>query len=312
MSESQSSNMRPRVAHIVPRRGAGRSDLQRPVSGSARPIRSCPHFGGAVANVAIVAARPGAAGGARGRRRARRLGPMAARPARGRGRRRVVVQADRGPPDAARGRQRRRRRGADLPDLRRDDRDRRPRAAATGVEQAVDDSAALFISSNTLVGAEEREVTMRARELALERGRPVIFDPNLRLHRWRSKADAAASANACVPGALLVRANEAEAALMTGEDDPERAATALLKAGAQDGRDHARRARRDAARRAARRCPRRAGRGCAQHDRRRRRARPGCCSARLAVTGSIRAAVAAAAAAMRWRRRRGRASVGGP
>ena len=36
------------------------------------------------------------------------------------------------------------------------------------VEQAVDGSAALFLSSNTLVGDEERAVTMRARELALE------------------------------------------------------------------------------------------------------------------------------------------------
>ena len=61
----------------------------------------------------------------------------------------------------------------------------------------------------------------------------MIFDPNLRLHRWRSAADAAASANACVPGALLVRCNAAEAALMTGEDDPERAALALVKAGAR-------------------------------------------------------------------------------
>ena len=101
------------------------------------------------------------------------------------------------------------------------------------LEQAVLDSAALFISSNTLVGADERELTMRARELMLELERPVIFDPNIRLHRWPSKADAAASCNACVPGALLVRANAAEAALMTGEDDPERAALALVKAGAR-------------------------------------------------------------------------------
>ena len=36
-----------------------------------------------------------------------------------------------------------------------------------------------------------------------------------------------------MPGALLVRANGAEAALMTGEDDPERAARALVKAGAR-------------------------------------------------------------------------------
>lgn len=101
------------------------------------------------------------------------------------------------------------------------------------LEIAVAGAAGLFLSTNTLVGAAERAVTMRAREAALELGRPVVFDPNLRLHRWRSLADAAASANACVPGALLVRTNRAEAALMTGEDDPDRAATALLKAGAR-------------------------------------------------------------------------------
>ncbi|HZU61124.1 MAG TPA: PfkB family carbohydrate kinase [Solirubrobacteraceae bacterium] len=101
------------------------------------------------------------------------------------------------------------------------------------VDAAVRDSAALLISSNTLAGAEERAVTMRARDVARELGRPVIFDANLRLHRWRSRADAAASSNACVPGSLLVRATAAEAAIMTGEDDPEAAATALLKAGAR-------------------------------------------------------------------------------
>jgi sugar/nucleoside kinase (ribokinase family) len=106
-------------------------------------------------------------------------------------------------------------------------------ALSDRLEPAVRDSAALFISSNTLVGGEEREVTMRARELALRHDRHVIFDPNLRLHRWRSRADAAACANACVPGALLVRLNEAEATVMTGEEDPERAALALVKAGAR-------------------------------------------------------------------------------
>lgn len=106
-------------------------------------------------------------------------------------------------------------------------------AVGEQLEAVVARSAALFLSSNTLVGSEERELTMRARALALEAGRPVIFDPNLRPHRWRSQADAAASANACVPGALLVRANRAEATVMTGEDDPERAARALVKAGAR-------------------------------------------------------------------------------
>lgn len=102
------------------------------------------------------------------------------------------------------------------------------------VVAAVAASSALFISTNTLVGTAERTVTMRAREQALALDRPVIFDPNLRLHRWRSRADAAASANACVPGALLVRCNAPEARFMTGEDDLERAALALRKAGARN------------------------------------------------------------------------------
>jgi sugar/nucleoside kinase (ribokinase family) len=101
------------------------------------------------------------------------------------------------------------------------------------LEDAVRDSAALFISSNTLVGAQEREVTMQAREVALELGREVIFDPNLRLHRWSLATDAAAKVKACVPDALLVRTNSDEAALMTGEQDPERAALALAREGAR-------------------------------------------------------------------------------
>ena len=103
-----------------------------------------------------------------------------------------------------------------------------------GVEEAVKDSGGLFISSNTLVGEAERQVTMKAREQALALDHPVIFDPRLRPRRWKSKADAAASANACVPGALLVRATTADARLMTGEDDLERAALALRKAGARN------------------------------------------------------------------------------
>ncbi len=103
-----------------------------------------------------------------------------------------------------------------------------------GVEQAVQRSGALFICSNTLVGEAERTVTMRAREHSLKLGQPVIFDPNLRMHRWRSRTDAAASANACVPGALLVRLNAAEARLLTGEEDLERAALAIRKAGARN------------------------------------------------------------------------------
>lgn len=107
------------------------------------------------------------------------------------------------------------------------------RALGNRVERAVGESAALFASSNTLVGADERQVTMRAREVALDLGRPFVFDPNLRLHRWPSAAAAADAANACVPGALLLRATAGETELMTGEHDPERAALALARAGAR-------------------------------------------------------------------------------
>lgn len=111
-----------------------------------------------------------------------------------------------------------------------------PRATLAAVTErlpaAIDGADALFFSSNTLADDAERELTMAARARALELGRPVVFDPNLRLHRWGGVEAAVQRANACVPDALLVRANRAEAELMTGEPDPRRAADALVGAGA--------------------------------------------------------------------------------
>lgn len=101
-----------------------------------------------------------------------------------------------------------------------------------GLQDAVAGSGGLLISSHTLVSEDLRELTMGARELALEAGLPVVLDPNLRLVRWGSRAQAAAATNACVAHATLVCANLAEAQLMTGEEELERAALALLKAGA--------------------------------------------------------------------------------
>jgi sugar/nucleoside kinase (ribokinase family) len=205
---------------------------ERPIDTLADADRFVPHFGGAAANVAVVAARAGArvalAGGAGDdawgswlRERLRREGvdddlfelipgsrTLLA----------FVRVSDEGEPSY---------------EIYGDAVETIVHALGQRVEPAVVQAAALFICSSTLVGTGERAVTMRARKLALQSKRPVIFDANLRLHRWSSRADAAASANACVPGALLVRANRAEAELMTGECDPERAATALLKAGAR-------------------------------------------------------------------------------
>jgi fructokinase len=108
--------------------------------------------------------------------------------------------------------------------------ERVPTGVGFRTDEAVRASASLFITSG---GPHESEVAMRARELALSLGRPIVFDPQLCVDRWRSRAEAAAAANACVPGALLVCVGAGDAELMTGEDDPERAALALLKAGAR-------------------------------------------------------------------------------
>jgi sugar/nucleoside kinase (ribokinase family) len=205
---------------------------EQPIEGLGEAGAFVPHFGGVVANVAIVAARAGArvalAGGAGGDDWGRWLSARLAREGVELrwfqlvdGRQTavaLVTVGDEGEP-------RYHLYGDTIPTV--------VHALGGRVEQAVDRCGALFISSNTLVTGEERDVTMRARELMLERERPVMFDPNLRLHRWPSRAQAAASCNACVPGALLVRATADEAAVMTGEEDPERAALALVKAGAR-------------------------------------------------------------------------------
>jgi sugar/nucleoside kinase (ribokinase family) len=100
--------------------------------------------------------------------------------------------------------------------------------------EAVDACDALFFTSNTLAGEQEAALTMAARQRALEHGRPVIFDPNIRLGRWDdSPGRAAAAAGQCVPGAFLVKCNAAEGRILTGESDPEAAAASLLAAGAQ-------------------------------------------------------------------------------
>jgi len=99
---------------------------------------------------------------------------------------------------------------------------------------AVEATGALFFTSNTLSGAAEAKLTMAARARALELGRPIVFDPNLRMVRWRENPGrAGTAAGACVKGAFLVKCNEAEARLMTGESAPEAAAASLLAGGAK-------------------------------------------------------------------------------
>jgi sugar/nucleoside kinase (ribokinase family) len=99
-------------------------------------------------------------------------------------------------------------------------------------DEAVGATEALVFASNTLVGP-EREVTLRARDRARELGRPICFDPNLRLERWPSAEDAVEAARGCLEGCLLVKANANEARLLTGERDPAAAAEAIAALGVE-------------------------------------------------------------------------------
>jgi sugar/nucleoside kinase (ribokinase family) len=207
---------------------------EQPVAGLAQAPSFVPHFGGATANVAVNAARTGAhvaLGGGVGddawggflRERLVAEGvaldwfslvdgvrtPIA-----------VVAVDETGEPDFDIF-------GEDLATLERG-------LGKRGVDRAVAACDGLFFGSNTLVGEHERHLTMRARERALEAGKAVLFDANLRVERWRTAAEAASYANACVPGAFLVRANASEARALTGEADVEAAALALLKGGARN------------------------------------------------------------------------------
>jgi sugar/nucleoside kinase (ribokinase family) len=204
---------------------------ERPVASISEADAFVPRFGGAIANVAVTAARRGAdvalAGGVGtdpwgdwlvGRladegvdltwfdRRAEIATPVAF----------VTLDADAQPSFAIY--------GAGL------------RAAMTALGdrllEAVDACDALFFSSNTLVADDERALTLAARDRALAGGKPIILDPNLRLERWRSRSAAVEVVGPCVRGAFLVKCNADEALALTGELEVEAAAASLLAAGA--------------------------------------------------------------------------------
>lgn len=205
---------------------------ERPVASLGEADAFVPHFGGAVANVAVGAARQGAnvelAGGAgadawgawlRARLEQERVGlewfsaidglvtPIAF----------VTVDAEAEPSYAIYG----------------DSIASAVESLEERIDGAMDACEALFLTSNTLVGERERAVSTAARDRALAAGKPVVFDPNLRLHRWESPGRAASESRAFVKDAFLVKLNASEARLLSGEDDPRAAAEGLLAAGAK-------------------------------------------------------------------------------
>jgi sugar/nucleoside kinase (ribokinase family) len=107
-------------------------------------------------------------------------------------------------------------------------------SVADDLETAIASSTALLVGSNTLVGEAERDVTLRARDLALAAGKPFIVDVNLRAHRWANLALAVNLMRNLCDGALLVKVNRDESKTLTGEADPIAAAEAIRSWGCEE------------------------------------------------------------------------------
>ena len=108
------------------------------------------------------------------------------------------------------------------------------KSVAPRLDEALAAATALVFSSTTLASPGEREVTLRARELALERGARVCFDPNIRPNRWGDQVEPAAEASReLIAGSFLVRANRDEAMAIAGLDDPREAAGWIAARGAE-------------------------------------------------------------------------------
>ena len=138
---------------------------------------------------------------------------------------------------------------------------------------AVEATDALLFTSNTLADGGAAQLTMDARERALELGRPIVFDPSVRLHRWRNGPSGAAARVQRLRARRLPRqVQRARGADHDRRGDPEAAAASLLAGGAQHAIVTLGQRRRDPAREGDEgRRPRAAAGAHAEHDRRGRR-----------------------------------------
>jgi fructokinase len=106
--------------------------------------------------------------------------------------------------------------------------------AAGKLEQALASirPAVVSFGSDTLVGPRARELTMKARRLALRSGALLVYDPNLRERRWPATGEMLIAARAAIPDCTVVKANREEAQALTGRETASEATTSLLERGA--------------------------------------------------------------------------------
>ena len=90
---------------------------------------------------------------------------------------------------------------------------------------------ALHVGSLSLVAEPSRAATLRAVALARAAGALVSFDVNYRPSLWPDAATAVAAVRALLPLAHVVKVNEDELRLLTGDENPETGSAALLAEG---------------------------------------------------------------------------------
>ena len=91
----------------------------------------------------------------------------------------------------------------------------------------------LHIATVSIVQEPAREATFRAVELAREKGVPVSFDPNFRLHLWQDQALLKSLTGELARQSNLVKLSQEELNFLLGESEIESACARLLEMGPQ-------------------------------------------------------------------------------
>ena len=92
-------------------------------------------------------------------------------------------------------------------------------------------SLVFHVGSLSLTDEPARSATLAALTCAREAGCTLSYDPNYRANLWPSREAAVGQMRAVVPQMDLMKLSDEECALLTGFDNPEAAATALLEQG---------------------------------------------------------------------------------
>lgn len=97
--------------------------------------------------------------------------------------------------------------------------------------QLLSSVASLHFGSISLISEPSGSATRLAVEIARQAGALISFDVNYRPTLWQSVPNALEIVKAIIPAVNLVKVNEAELQLLSGQDDLERGARSLLEAG---------------------------------------------------------------------------------